>query len=299
MTALLLLIFLALALAAAAFVAVPAIRFGVAGGKWKRLAAASLAGVAVLLTGLGGYALVGRPDFALRTLTGPDNTDYADMIARLSRIIRDHPDDPQGWSILGRGYLAFGETDQAVKALGRALALARAGPGGAPANLLADYAVALSVQQGGVTPETEGFFREAIAADPANPEARYYLGLAHATRGEDELALGYWRSLLAEAPPDAPWREELLARVAALSGGAGMPAPEAPPNIAAMVEGLAARLDVNPGDLEGWLMLIRAYGVLGQADQARAALARARDVFAGNADAENAISAQARASRLE
>jgi cytochrome c-type biogenesis protein CcmH len=42
-----------------------------------------------------------------------------------------------------------------------------------------------------------------------------------------------------------------------------------------MVERLAARQEVQPDNLEGWLRLVQAYGVLGEVDRARAALARA------------------------
>ncbi len=47
-----------------------------------------------------------------------------------------------------------------------------------------------------------------------------------------------------------------------------------------MVERLAARLAAEPEDFEGWLRLARAYGVLGEAEQAHAALARAADLVA-------------------
>jgi cytochrome c-type biogenesis protein CcmH len=42
-----------------------------------------------------------------------------------------------------------------------------------------------------------------------------------------------------------------------------------------MVARLAERLEAEPGDFQGWLRLARAYGVLGEATQARDALNRA------------------------
>lgn len=47
------------------------------------------------------------------------------------------------------------------------------------------------------------------------------------------------------------------------------------PNIAEMVQGLAARLKDNPDDLQGWTMLARSYSVLGKPDQAREAVENA------------------------
>jgi cytochrome c-type biogenesis protein CcmH len=45
--------------------------------------------------------------------------------------------------------------------------------------------------------------------------------------------------------------------------------------IKGMVEGLAARLDTNPEDLDGWLMLGRSYGVLGDFGKSADAFSRA------------------------
>ena len=48
--------------------------------------------------------------------------------------------------------------------------------------------------------------------------------------------------------------------------------------IQGMVDGLAGRLEDNPDDLAGWIRLGAAYRVLGQAEDASAALARAVDL---------------------
>src|SRR3546814_5661530 len=45
--------------------------------------------------------------------------------------------------------------------------------------------------------------------------------------------------------------------------------------IRTMVDQLAARLEAEPADPDGWLRLARSYLVLGEADKARAALALA------------------------
>ncbi len=55
--------------------------------------------------------------------------------------------------------------------------------------------------------------------------------------------------------------------------------------IKGMVAGLAARLDQEPDDLEGWVMLIRSYSILGDRGAASQAFAQARDHFTGNQDA--------------
>jgi cytochrome c-type biogenesis protein CcmH len=53
--------------------------------------------------------------------------------------------------------------------------------------------------------------------------------------------------------------------------------------IAGMVESLAARLDGDPGDANGWARLIRSYMVLDRVADARAALVRARSALASDA----------------
>jgi cytochrome c-type biogenesis protein CcmH len=51
-----------------------------------------------------------------------------------------------------------------------------------------------------------------------------------------------------------------------------------------MVSRLAERLKSDGGDVEGWLRLLRAYMVLGDRQQARAAAADARRALAGEPD---------------
>lgn len=59
--------------------------------------------------------------------------------------------------------------------------------------------------------------------------------------------------------------------------------------IAQMVQGLAERLDKNGKDLDGWQRLARAYKVMGRDDDARAAIAKGRTSFAGDAAAQRQL----------
>ena len=56
------------------------------------------------------------------------------------------------------------------------------------------------------------------------------------------------------------------------------------PDVEAMVAGLAERLENEPDDLEGWIMLGRSYGVLGRYLEAVAALERARKLAGADPD---------------
>ena len=62
--------------------------------------------------------------------------------------------------------------------------------------------------------------------------------------------------------------------------------------IAGMVSGLAARLKEQPNDPDGWVMLIRSYATLGQAEAAQTAYETARAQFADNPAALQLIIAQ-------
>jgi len=50
--------------------------------------------------------------------------------------------------------------------------------------------------------------------------------------------------------------------------------------IAGMVDGLAGRLEEDPDDLRGWLMLIQSYRILERPEDAKAAQARGLEAFA-------------------
>ena len=114
-----------------------------------------------------------------------------------------------------------------------------------------------------------------------------------------------WLALAAETPADAPWRADLVTmiRQAAdrlgvavasipsapardardapagptaeeMAAAAGMTPRDRMEMIRGMVEGLVARLERDPGDLEGWRRLARSYRVLGEDEKAARAARR-------------------------
>jgi cytochrome c-type biogenesis protein CcmH len=128
-----------------------------------------------------------------------------------------------------------------------------------------------------------------------DPRARFYGAEAALQRGDAVEAKAALQALLADTPADAPWRKIVAARLAEIApdqrqeGPKTLAGPTAQDIAAAqsmspeerramirgMVERLAARLEQNPGDKEGWARLAHAYEVLGDADKAREARARA------------------------
>jgi cytochrome c-type biogenesis protein CcmH len=188
-----------------------------------------------------------------------------------------------------------------MRAFERALALTGRAP-----DVLSEYGEILVLAHGGrVAEPARRAIEEVLRGFPAEPRARYYLGLAKAQRGDPRGALQDWVDLIAMSPPDAPWLADIRREIrgvaaaagidaATLSPSAGLPDPavrglgeedvkaaaemspeERDAMIRAMVEGLAQRLEDEPGDADGWRRLARAYEVLGESEKAKEALARA------------------------
>jgi cytochrome c-type biogenesis protein CcmH len=287
-------IFAVLIVAAVLFAAWPILRIRTRPLR-ARVAMASALSLIVVGIGAGLYLVLGQPQLALRTNDeAMKGKDVRALVALLARKVRETPDDPRGFVFLGRGYLTLDDPGEAAKAFSRALTLQqrqrKVDPG-----LYSAYGEALTrAAAGAVTPDAENAFHSALALDPHDRAARYYLGLAYASRGQAGKALPLWEGLLAQMPP-SPLRSELVDRVAALKARAG----GGPPDISAMVAGLAARLQTNPNDPEGWKRLVRAYAVLGDSEKAKDALRGARKAMAENQAALAALSDEAKALKLE
>jgi cytochrome c-type biogenesis protein CcmH len=284
-----------LAFAAAAVVAWPAWKARGAAPLARALLSAALV-LFVLGIGIGSYLLLGTPELAQRALAAPEIAGVPGLIAKLSRRMRDRPNDVMGWTLLGRGYLSLNDPAQAAIAFRQASVLA---PPGEKPELLSSYGEALTLAAGSVTPEAEAAFQAALSGRPHDFSARFYLGEAYAEQRQPARALALWKSLLADAPANAPWRAELIDRIAALQAEAG-PRPDIEgPDIEGMVAGLAAQLKAQPDDLSGWERLVRAYVVLGKDAAARAALVRAEEAMQGRPGDMAALETEAKSLRLQ
>jgi cytochrome c-type biogenesis protein CcmH len=179
------------------------------------------------------YGKLGRPDLsvagstgtATATATTQDGAAGADappghasgMIAQLEAKMRQAPDDPEGWRMLGWSYMQTGRFPDSAMAYGRAASLD-------PKN--ADYPSAqgealVKAAEGRVTPEAEAAFQKAYQLDPTDPRARYFLAAYKDQSGDHAGAMADWIALLKSAPPGAPWAAEVrgfVIRIAASRG---------------------------------------------------------------------------------
>jgi cytochrome c-type biogenesis protein CcmH len=271
---------------------------------------AIIAGLAPI-TALGLYLVTGSPHlpgvpFASRV--APMSQEDA-MVAQLAERLKGRPDDLQGWTLLARSYNSLGRMTEAVAAWRQVMRISNNDP-----EYASPYAEALvQTANGIVTPEAASHFEAALKADPGDPRAMFFLGLAREQAGEPREALQRWVDLLLLSPQDAPWVPMVQDRLRRLAADAKIdPAtlapseqaralaqqmPQQPPMrgpsaadvdaaqsmspedrqtmIRGMVDTLAARLEANPNDLDGWRRLARARRVLGDNDKALEALARA------------------------
>jgi cytochrome c-type biogenesis protein CcmH len=254
--------------------------------------AASEPGVRMFLAGLI-LGAVPAATVALYLAVGtPNAPDLAMSVASDEAMTADQLAD------LARRQVAQDRLTQAVETFTRAAA--RAPHRADLRSLLGEVRVAAA--DGNVTELAQLAFREAISLDPRDPRARFYLGLARAQEGDLKGAIDDWLRFEADSGTDAAWRPMLAERLKLAAAEAGIDlearraelAPRGPTaaDVAAaqqmspadrqqmvrgMVDGLAARLADNPGDVEGWLRLARARRVLGEESDATEALRRATE----------------------
>lgn len=258
------------------------------------------------------YSIRGEPQtpslpFAERAAEQEDASEVAQLAATLrNRLLEDRNGGPtDGWLLLGQTYMRMGRVDDAVEAFARI-----ADREDATSVALSQYAEALIARESGVvTPRAARAIERAAELDPRNPAATYYQAQYMAQEGRIRDAHALLIARLQASQGFAPWMDVFVRQANQLaeefggqpisltdfapmmqSGGAAIPGPTAEDMEAAqemseedraafvqsMVDRLASRLEEEPGDLEGWLRLARAYSVLGQTEGAAEAAANAR-----------------------
>jgi cytochrome c-type biogenesis protein CcmH len=270
----------------------------------NRLAAAVLIAVGVPAIAFPLYVLLGQPQMPDEPLASREPVTHAasDIEAAVAGVeahLIAKPDDGKGWAVLAPVYMRLERYEDAAHAYSEALRLL----GEEPLRLAA-YGEALIAAAGGVVTDTaREAFAKALAEQPGQPQARFYLALAAEQDGKTAAAIQAYESLAGDAPADAPWIGAVKARLAALKGEPPPQSTVGAPTLGsaqqqAMIEGmvsrLANRLASNGGSVDEWSRLIRAYTVLHEADKAKAALADARKALAPDPNAVASLDALAR-----
>jgi cytochrome c-type biogenesis protein CcmH len=289
-------------------------------GRWALLGAAVAAAFAV------GVAITREQKPAAAPPTAATAAASPDTLEAMEQRAQAQPQDVGAWRRLGAAYFDSERYEDAARAYDKASALAP--QTAAIWSALGEARVMASARDPMPAPAAAAFER-ALALDPEDPRARYFLAVKRDLAGDHAGAVADWLALLADSPADAPWRTDLVRtieqvgkihsidvapRLAAAEATApppalppaarGIPGPTAQDLAAAqaippgeqrqMAEGMVARLEArlkaSPKDPDGWIMLMRSRTTLGQSDKARQALA---DAVAANPDKAAMLKQQA------
>ncbi len=216
-------------------------------------------------------------------------------VETLESALDENPSQRDAWAALGTRLIELGRYRDAIDALEQAIAQ------GADDRLTQSrLGVALTLLNGGaVTAEAETAFRRALAADEGDIAAAYWLAMRELQLGRADAALRQLLAIERVLPPDAPQRRSVGAVIDEIARGLGLdpqiaretiqPPPGIDPGaipegedrqafILSMVEGLAAKLEENPDDLEGWRKLGRSWTVLGEYGKAEDAYRHAAEL---------------------
>lgn len=238
--------------------------------------------------------------------------DPAQSVAAMRQRLAQDPDNHRGWYLLGFTLQQTGQFGEARQAYQRAMQLQPDNP-----DYIASLAEMILVMGGqGADQEAESLFRRALEFRRDHPAPRYYLAILKDTKGQHKEAVDELLALLKEAPAGAQWEAQvreaaekiartnniniegrLPPRPAASAASAAIPGPtreqmeaarNIPPSqqdemVKGMVDRLATRLQQNPRDERGWMMLMRSRMVQNDGEGAAAALRSGLAAFSDDA----------------
>jgi cytochrome c-type biogenesis protein CcmH len=257
-----------------------------------------------------------RAAAAKAVASGVQHLDLGKAVAKIDAHLKEHPEDLTGWLLLARTEITLGQYAEAAEAYRHAADLS-----GHRADIVGDWGEAqVLAANGTVTPAAREAFQAALADKESAPRSRYYLALAQSQHGDTKAALQGWVDLAADSPADAEWLPLLRERIAeaattlgvdptSLKTSSGRPSQaavaataqaDASPEerramILTMVGNLAARLEQQPDDVEGWARLGRSYMVLKEPQKARDAYGRALKLKPDDAALRQAFAEASRA----
>ncbi|RCX32209.1 c-type cytochrome biogenesis protein CcmI [Thioalbus denitrificans] len=208
-------------------------------GRW----AAVLVVVLVPLLSVGLYNRLGNADrladfetsAEVGRTTGQEGMPSIDkMVSTLEQKLRENPDQPEGWFLLGRSYLAMDRPAEAAEALRKANEMQ---PGNA--QFMVTYAQALALsREGDFSGEPLELIRKVLDAEPENAQGLFLAGVANFQQGSFEQAILFWRKVLAMQPPeseDSQLLQTYIQRASTLLAQQGGQVPAMEPPVASAV----------------------------------------------------------------
>lgn len=207
--------------------------------RWATRQGAVLAAVALVIGGVG-YAWKGSPRLGAAApaawpaqaaapqagASAPHalgNDAMAGMVQALAERLKARPDDAEGWAMLARSYTTLGDVAASLPAYAQALKLAPK-----DAELMADYADALALQQGRqLGGEPLAWVKKALAQDPRQPKALLLAGTEAFDRQDMAAAIKFWEQVVAVGPAGSALVEQArngLDDARKAQGGSPLPA---------------------------------------------------------------------------
>ncbi|HKT86534.1 MAG TPA: tetratricopeptide repeat protein [Novosphingobium sp.] len=187
-------------------------------------------------------------------------------IAELEKTAQASPKDSRVWQRLGLAYFDEGRFADAAGAYDKAT---RQSPGSAILWSALGEARVMASAHDPMPGEAAAAFQKAVALDPADPRARYFLAVKRDLAGDHQGAIDDWLALLKDTPANAPWRSDLIRTIEQVAkiqkldvadrlakAGANPPAPPAGASVPAAAQGipgpsaedLASASGIPPGE---------------------------------------------------
>ena len=222
---------------------------------------------AVPVTSIALYALLGSPG-AMQIAASPpaaqtpaSSPQIEAMVAKLAARMKSNPDDPKGWTLLGRSYAVLGRFRESADAYRQAAALAPA-----DAAILAEWADSLGMASGqSLEGEPSRLIDRALAIDPNNPKALALAGSAAAERRDYAAAIADWGKLKTQLQPGSdPEKEvdQMIAEAKAAQAGStpastpsGSPPSASPPSASAPSASAPSQADLAASAISGRVSL--------------------------------------------
>ncbi|MBI1212863.1 MAG: c-type cytochrome biogenesis protein CcmI [Alphaproteobacteria bacterium] len=195
---------------------------GAAKGKKKLPLIAIAVTIAVPALALPLYLSIGHPDMPDEPLSarGPEVARARQMqalVGELEAKLRSGKGDAEGWMMLGRVKAQFGDPAAAIDAYDHAIDMLKAANETVPGDLYVWLGEAeMAKADGQVTPRALDAFKTALAVEPKNVGARFYIAESKVAAGDIAGALADYRALLADTPKDKPYRLMLEKRIGEL-----------------------------------------------------------------------------------
>lgn len=125
------------------------------------------------------------------TAQGQQPHSLDEMVARLEQRLQANPEDPEGWVMLARSYVAMNRLATARGAYVQAYQRRPNDP-----RLIVGYAEVLARLNGNrFSREAGDLLHTALRHDPDFPQALWLAGFAASERGDYSEAIGYWKRL--------------------------------------------------------------------------------------------------------